>query len=98
VARGGVPKAIIAVYKVFWANGCTSADIVGAFKDAIADRVDILSVSLGSEWPTPYHAGGIAIGTFHAMKNGILTSWSAGTSGACQREISNSNGCKHHWQ
>ncbi|KAJ6889377.1 Cucumisin [Populus alba x Populus x berolinensis] len=37
VARGGVPNARIAVYKVCWASGCTSADILAAFEDAIAN-------------------------------------------------------------
>jgi hypothetical protein len=40
VARG-VPKAIIVVYKVFWANGYTSADILGDFKDARANGVPL---------------------------------------------------------
>ncbi|KAL0312681.1 UNVERIFIED_CONTAM: Cucumisin [Sesamum radiatum] len=47
IARGGVPKSRIAVYKVCWAFGCSSADILKAFDDAIADGVDIISVSLG---------------------------------------------------
>ncbi|MQL89324.1 hypothetical protein Taro_021891 [Colocasia esculenta] len=46
-ARGGVPSARIAVYKVCWIDGCGGADILKAFDDAIADGVDILSVSLG---------------------------------------------------
>ncbi|KAI5569910.1 hypothetical protein BDE02_12G109300 [Populus trichocarpa] len=89
VARGGVPSARIAVYKVCWASGCTSADILAAFEDAIADGVDLLSVSLGSDFPAPYHEDVIAIGTFHAMKNGILTSCSAGNSGPNRRQVSN---------
>ncbi|KAJ4847128.1 hypothetical protein Tsubulata_047396 [Turnera subulata] len=88
-ARGGVPGARIAVYKVCWAGGCTAADILAAFDDAIADGVDILSVSLGSDWPAPYHRDVMSIGTFHAMKNGILTSCSAGNNGPFRREVSN---------
>ncbi|CAL2242872.1 unnamed protein product [Prunus armeniaca] len=45
-ARGGVPSARIAVYKVCWASDCSDNDILAAFEDAIADGVDILSVSL----------------------------------------------------
>ncbi|KAF5185730.1 Subtilisin-like protease SBT4.6 [Thalictrum thalictroides] len=48
-ARGGLPSARIAVYKVCWYGGCPLADILAAFDDAIADGVDIISVSLGSE-------------------------------------------------
>lgn len=47
VARGGVLHSRIAVYKVCWAMGCSLADILVAFDDAIADGVDIISVSFG---------------------------------------------------
>lgn len=36
-ARGGVPSARIAVYKICWFDGCYDADILAAFDDAIAD-------------------------------------------------------------
>ncbi|KAL1559786.1 cucumisin-like [Salvia divinorum] len=75
VARGGVPNARIAVYKVCWAGGfCGDADILKAFDDAIADGVDVLSVSLGYTGISDYFEDSIAIGSFHAMRNGILTS------------------------
>lgn len=89
VARGGVPYARIAVYKVCWSFGCATADILAAFDDAIADGVDILSVSLGSPWPFPYMEDPIAIGSFHAMRYGILTSNSAGNSGPYPYSVSN---------
>ncbi|KAI3468815.1 hypothetical protein Pfo_025478 [Paulownia fortunei] len=89
VARGGVPNARIAVYKVCWASGCGLADILKAFDDAIADGVDIISVSLGSGYPSDYFDDPIAIGSFHAMKNGILTSNSAGNSGPDPVTVSN---------
>nr|TKS01084.1 hypothetical protein D5086_0000175670 [Populus alba] len=88
-ARGGVPNARIAMYKVCWSYGCSSADILAAYDDAIADGVDIISVSLGSDFPFPYMEDPIAIGSFHAMKNGILTSNSAGNSGTCPYSVSN---------
>ncbi|XP_031274011.1 cucumisin-like [Pistacia vera] len=80
-ARGGVPAARIAVYKICWADGCPDADILAAFDDAIADGVDIISISVGGEFADDYFDDPIAIGAFHAMKNGILTSNSAGNSG-----------------
>ncbi|KAK1399599.1 Cucumisin [Heracleum sosnowskyi] len=89
IARGGVPNARIAVYKVCWLSGCNDADILAAFDDAIADGVDIISVSLGSILPTPYHKDSISIGSFHAMKKGIFTSCSAGNSGPFRRQVSN---------
>ncbi|XP_028779726.1 cucumisin-like, partial [Neltuma alba] len=82
-ARGGVPSARIAVYKPCWSKGCNTADILAAFDEAISDGVDILSVSLGSR--TLIHRDLFedvyAIGSFHAMKKGILTSIAAGNLG-----------------
>lgn len=89
VARGGVPNARIAVYKVCWGLGCETADILKGFDDAIADGVDILSVSLGSFRPFNFFEDPIAIGSFHAMKKGILTSNSAGNSGPDPVSVSN---------
>ncbi|KAF8010018.1 hypothetical protein BT93_J0866 [Corymbia citriodora subsp. variegata] len=80
-ARGGVPSARIAVYKVCWSDGCFDADMLAAFDDAIADGVDIISISIGPGVAHDYFADSIAIGSFHAMKHGILTSVSAGNSG-----------------
>jgi subtilisin family serine protease len=81
-ARGGVPSARIAVYRVCYAPGCTAADILAAFDDAIADGVDIISASLGPKYPDYYLSeNSVAIGAFHAMEKGILTSQAAGNGG-----------------
>ncbi|RVX13626.1 Cucumisin [Vitis vinifera] len=40
-ARGGVPSARIAVYKICWSDGCFGADILAAFDDAIADGIQL---------------------------------------------------------
>ncbi|EEF28836.1 subtilisin-like protease SBT4.15 [Ricinus communis] len=87
-ARGGVPSARIAMYKVCWEGGCTDMDLLAAFDDAIADGVDLLSVSIGG-WSRDYIQDPIAIGSFHAMKHGILTSCSAGNDGPMQSSVSN---------
>lgn len=88
-ARGGVPSARIAVYKVCWSDGCSAADILAAFDDAIADGVDIISLSLGSVSARDYFRDVIAIGSFSAMSNGILTSSAAGNSGPSPSRIAN---------
>ncbi|PPD69037.1 hypothetical protein GOBAR_DD34082 [Gossypium barbadense] len=88
-ARGGVPSARIAVYKICWSDGCSDADILAAFDDAIADGVDIISLSVGSTTPTDYFRDSIAIGAFHAMRNGILTVTSAGNQGPRRATITN---------
>ncbi|XP_027368501.1 cucumisin-like [Abrus precatorius] len=83
IVRGGAPLARIAVYKVCWSLGCESADILAAFDAAIADGVDILSVSMGT--PKRRYANYFddiyAIGSFHAIKKGILMSQAAGNDG-----------------
>ncbi|KAI9161697.1 hypothetical protein LWI28_019847 [Acer negundo] len=89
LARGGSPNARIAVYKVCWPSDCFVADILAAVDDAIADGVDILSVSLGVYFPVEYFEDPIAIGSFHAMKHGILTSNSAGNEGPSRGWSSN---------
>nr|XP_024927334.2 cucumisin-like [Ziziphus jujuba var. spinosa] len=88
-ARGGVPSARIAVYKVGWSDGIDDADILAAFDDAIADGVDIISASIGTEEPQDYFMGGVVIGSFHAMRKGILTSTSAGNDGPSPFTITN---------
>ncbi|XP_021838372.1 cucumisin-like [Spinacia oleracea] len=91
IARGGVPSARIAVYKPCWSDeGCLQADVLAAFDAAISDGVDIISVSLGSRsHAVPYFRDPIAIGAFHAMKKGILTSASAGNKGPGLQTLSN---------
>lgn len=79
-ARGGVPSARIAAYKVC-ASSCEEHSILAAFDDAIADGVDILSVSLASEFALEPSTDSIAIASFHAMKQGVLTVQSAGNTG-----------------
>ena len=77
------------MYKICWSDGCYFADILAAFDDAIADGVDIISISVGGAFPRDYFNDPIAIGSFHSMMNGILTSNSAGNSGPHIRSISN---------
>ncbi|PWZ15518.1 Subtilisin-like protease SBT4.3 [Zea mays] len=76
-ARGGVPGARLAIYKVC----CGEADILAGFDDAIADGVDVISISIGSPFPFDYFGDVIAIGSFHAMRRGVVTSAAAGNSG-----------------
>ncbi|OWM68994.1 hypothetical protein CDL15_Pgr025181 [Punica granatum] len=80
-ARGGAPRARLAMYKVCWINLCSDADILAAMDDAISDGVDILSLSLSPTPPQPsYFHDTISIGVFHAFQKGILVSASAGNS------------------
>ncbi|KAJ8635484.1 hypothetical protein MRB53_009751 [Persea americana] len=87
-ARGAVPSARIAVYKVCHENLCFDSSILAGFDDAIADGVDILSVSLGGTSTANYSSDPLAIGSFQAMLRGILTSQSAGNDGPYAGTIS----------
>ncbi|KAL9149373.1 hypothetical protein ABFS82_12G106200 [Erythranthe guttata] len=77
-ARGGAPSARIAVYKVCRANGCNPVDILAAFDDAIADGVDIITISAGGEQPLVLDSDSIAIGSLHASQHGVLVVQSVG--------------------
>ncbi|KAF1897685.1 hypothetical protein Lal_00032442 [Lupinus albus] len=87
-ARGGVPLARIAAYKVCNEIGCESNAILSAFDDAIADGVNIISISIGFSDQTPFDKDPIAIGSFHAMVGGILIVNSAGNNGPVPGSIS----------
>ncbi|XP_043689287.1 subtilisin-like protease SBT5.4 [Telopea speciosissima] len=84
-AKGGSPRARVAAYKVCGKrvrdNACTDADLMAGFDAAIHDGVDVLSVSLGGP-PTDYFHDSMAIGSFHAVRNGILVVASAGNNGS----------------
>ncbi|CAN6285602.1 unnamed protein product [Urochloa humidicola] len=85
-ARGGAPRARLAVYKVCWykdlTGRCSDADILAAFDDALCDGVHVVSASLGSPPPLmPLFATSTEIGAFHAMQRGVVTVFSAGNDG-----------------
>lgn len=94
-ARGGAPLAHVAMYKVCWASEasahetmCTDADILAAVDDAVADGVDVLSVSLnamvppGVAAPPDYLRDALAVGCLHAAVAGVAVAASAGNQGA----------------
>ncbi|KAB1200889.1 Xylem serine proteinase 1 [Morella rubra] len=88
-ARGAVPSARVAMYKVCWVSfGCSDMDILAAFDAAIKDGVDIISISIGGISPN-YTSDSIAVGAFHAMSKGILTVASGGNDGPNLGSVSN---------
>nr|GLL34424.1 subtilisin-like protease SBT4.14 isoform X2 [Ipomoea trifida] len=89
VARGAVPAARVAAYKVCWASsGCSDQDILAGFESAIVDGVDVISISIGGLTGS-YTSDAIAVGSFHAMRRGILTVASAGNDGPNYNTVSN---------
>ncbi|KAL7083282.1 hypothetical protein ACP275_14G151300 [Erythranthe tilingii] len=88
-ARGAVPSARVAMYKVCWATtGCADMDILAAFDAAISDGVDVISISIGG-LSGSYTSDSIAVGAFHAMRKGILTVASAGNDGPGHGSVAN---------
>ncbi|KAK8693465.1 hypothetical protein V6N13_071048 [Hibiscus sabdariffa] len=72
-ARGAVPSARIATYKVCWASsGCADMDILAAMDDATSDGVDVISISIGGA-TGDFVTDSISVGAFHALKKGIIT-------------------------
>ncbi|XP_043691561.1 subtilisin-like protease SBT3.18 [Telopea speciosissima] len=85
-ARGGAPRARLAVYKTCWKNGldgsCSEADVLAAFDDALCDGVHVISVSFGAGVVLlPFFASSAAIGSFHASQLGVTVVFSAGNDG-----------------
>jgi len=87
-ARGGVPLGRIAVYKVCEPLGCNGERILAAFDDAIADGVDVITISLGGG-VTKVDIDPIAIGSFHAMTKGIVTTVAVGNAGTALAKADN---------
>ncbi|XP_057764063.1 subtilisin-like protease SBT5.6 [Salvia miltiorrhiza] len=97
-ASGGAPLARVAIYKVCWAvpghgkeegNTCFEEDMLAAMDDAVADGVDVLSISIGTKDPQPFNHDGIALGALHAAKRNVVVACSAGNSGPAPSTLSN---------
>lgn len=83
VARGGAPRARLAVYKACWgtAGTCSAAAVLAAVDDAINDGVDVLSLSLGIGSDIP--------GTLHAVASGMTVVFAGGNAGPAPQTVEN---------
>ncbi|KAL6652902.1 hypothetical protein ACP70R_011827 [Stipagrostis hirtigluma subsp. patula] len=83
-ATGIAPMARVAMYKAVFSGDTlesASTDVLAAMDQAIADGVDVMSLSLGFP-ETSYDTNVIAIGAFAAMQKGIFVACSAGNDGS----------------
>uniref|UniRef100_A0A803KRR7 Uncharacterized protein n=1 Tax=Chenopodium quinoa TaxID=63459 RepID=A0A803KRR7_CHEQI len=90
-ARGAIPSARIAAYKVCEGLQCSESDILTAFDEAIVDGVDIITISIGGSPAADIFSDSIALGAFHAMQKGILTVQSAGNEGNASSTVASGN-------
>ncbi|OMO82000.1 hypothetical protein COLO4_23304 [Corchorus olitorius] len=88
-ASGIAQKARIAMYKVCGGSGCMASDILAGFDAAVADGVDVISMSLASDEVVPYDQDVAAIAAFSAMEKGVFVSASAGNSGSTSGTVAN---------
>ncbi|XP_065880751.1 subtilisin-like protease SBT1.7 [Euphorbia lathyris] len=87
-ARGMAIQARIAIYKICWGGGCFGSDILAALDAAVADRVNVISMSIGGPL-ADYDRDPVAIGAFSATAQGILVSCSAGNEGPGPGSLAN---------
>lgn len=79
--RGVAPGVTFGAYRVFGCEGSTTSDIIiAAMERALADRMHVLNMSLGSAFQWPEHP--TAVASDRLVKMGMVVVASIGNSGA----------------
>jgi subtilisin family serine protease len=76
---GMAPRARVAAYKACWEGGCTTSDLVAAIDAAVADGVDVINYSIGSD--TPSLLSPDAVSFLFAADANVFAAISAGNAG-----------------
>ncbi|KAJ0967551.1 hypothetical protein J5N97_024468 [Dioscorea zingiberensis] len=87
-ASGVAPNAHLAIYKVCHSTSCRSSDVLAGIDQAMADGVDVISISFGQR-AVPFYDDAVAIGALAAVEKGIIVSTSAGNTGPAKGTVEN---------
>ncbi|PWA96445.1 Peptidase S8/S53 domain-containing protein [Artemisia annua] len=87
-AVGMAPYAHLAIYKVCADSNCPDSDILAGLDAAVADGVDVISISLGID-NVPFFQDNIAVASFAAVQKGIFVSCAAGNAGPIKGTATN---------
>jgi subtilisin family serine protease len=89
VVSGVAPRAHLAFYQVCAAEGCSRGPIMHAVESALADGVDILSMSLGGDDGVGFHEDPVVAATFSAVMRGVFVCAAAGNKGPAAGLVAN---------
>lgn len=79
VISGIAPRARVAMYKALWGGSGTTSDLAAAIDAAVADGVDVINYSIGSD--TPALAGLDELAFLFAENAGVFVAVSNGNAG-----------------
>lgn len=91
VVSGVAPRAHLAFYQVCagTARGCSRGSVVHAVEAALADGVDVLSLSLGDDDGLGFVEDPVAAATFSAVVRGVFVCAAAGNKGPTPGSVAN---------